>query len=253
MRIVITVILLAFQFFTLNGQEFNQKYGNPIVKFFDADPNYEEASYTEIGLDVPLFVLYENGQILFRKIIEKKIKIFETQINKKEIKGFLKKIGFTDRLITKVPNDIVANEATCQAFTVLRLDTTKRIWVYGNIRNKKSKDRKKVPIYFLTIYDNLIDFNTNESKEWKPEYFKVLLTDYSYSLDIPLKWPEKWADLNSSNSQKLGQSGYAILLENKYFMDFYKLISELKEKQAIIINGKKFSPSFKFCFPNLDK
>ena len=54
------LLLTNFSF----GQEYNEKYGQPIVVLIETDP-----WLMVIGSDVPTFSLYENGQIIYKKIM----------------------------------------------------------------------------------------------------------------------------------------------------------------------------------------
>jgi hypothetical protein len=77
-----------------------------------------------------------------------------------------------------------------------------------------------------------------------------MLTDYSHSPEKPLKWPDDWPNLKSAQTVKRSESLYSIYLEKEQFDRFKKLVKKLKEKQAIEINGKKFSVSYRLPFPN---
>ena len=78
-----------------------------------------------------------------------------------------------------------------------------------------------------------------------------MLTDYSHSSEKPKEWPKEWSNLESITTVKRNESLYSIYLKKEHFEDFIKLISDLKEKQAIEINGKKLSVSYRLPFPNL--
>ena len=67
----------------------------------------------------------------------------------------------------------------------------------------------------------------------------------------PKQWPENWPNLESESTVQRSESLYSLYLPKVNFEDFINLISNLNEKQAVEINGKKFSISYRFPFPNL--
>jgi hypothetical protein len=109
------------------------------------------------------------------------------------------------------------------------------------MRNRKEESRKRTSQSFLTVYDNLIKYKNDKAKEWLPEFFEVMLTDYSHSPETPKKWPTGWSDLQDSKTVKRSETLYSVYLDKKYYPDFIKFRNELKEKQAVEIEGKKFS------------
>lgn len=78
-----------------------------------------------------------------------------------------------------------------------------------------------------------------------------MATRYSYSPEVPLKWPKEWGDMNSPTTVKRSQDLYSLYLDKKYFDDFRKLLSKLKQKQAVEISGEKYSITYRLPFPNL--
>jgi hypothetical protein len=173
-------------------------------------------------------------------------------LTRDETQALIKTFGISDSLMHQ-PNNIEASGSTDQPTNelILNFDTLRQISVYGNLRFDKSKARQKTPKCFLTVFDNLIKFDNKSAKEWLPDTFEIMLTSYSYSPEVPVKWPKDWADLNNPKTIKRSDDLYSVYLDKKYFKDFLKLINGLKEKQAVEINGQKFSVSYRLPFPNL--
>jgi hypothetical protein len=237
------LLILSISF----GQTFNEKYGQPIVVLIETDP-----WLMVIGSDVPTFALYENGQIIYRKVVDKKWRYFEVTNDRETTQKIIKSFGITDSLM-KQQDYINASSWTDQPTNILLLnfDTLRQIGVYGQLRAGKSEARQKTPKDFLTVYDHLIDFEVNSAKEWLPDTFEVMATRYSYSPEKPLKWNKEWSDINSNTTVKRSEDLYSIYLDRKYFDEFLKLLRSLKQKQAVEINGEKYSLSYRLPFPNL--
>lgn len=240
-------LFLIFSLATSFGQTFNEKYGQPIVTLIETDP-----WLMVIGSDVPTFALYENGQIIYKKIVDKRWKYFEVINDRETTQKIIKSFGITDSLM-KQRDYIEASSWTDQPtnIMILNFDTVRQISVYGRLRDEKNEARQKTPKDFLTVYDNIIKFDTDSAKEWLPDTFEVMATRYSYSPEKPLKWNSEWNDTKSPTTVKRGDDLYSIYLDKKYFGEFIKLLKSMKEKQAVEINGEKYSLTYRLPFPNL--
>jgi len=245
-KYIIGLILLLLVNYSF-GQEWNEKYGQPIVVLIETDP-----WLMIIGSDVPTFALYENGQIIFTRVIKKKWKYFQVSNDRETTQKIIKSFGITDSLMNQ-PDYIEVSSWTDQPTNIMLLnfDTLREISVYGNLDEKRSESRKQTPKDFLTVYDNIKKFKDKNAKEWLPENIEIMLTDYSHSPEKPKEWPENWPNLESESTVKRSESLYSLFLQKEHFDDFIKLISDLKEKQAVEINGKKFSVAYRLPYPNL--
>lgn len=227
------------------GQHYNAAYGSPRVVLTETDP-----WLMVIGSDVPTFALYENGQIIYKIHINNKTKYFEVKIPKEKIAAILLSLGVTDSLFN-VPSETMASRGTDQPTNelILNIDSLQQKSVYGNLRSEAA--RLKTPRAFLNTYDHLITYRDTLAKEWLPDSVEVMITAYNHSPEQPLNWPAEWPDLKSSSTVKRSDDLYSIYLDKKYFEGLLRLLSSLKEKQALLINGAKFSASCRFPFPNI--
>jgi hypothetical protein len=239
-------IILTLSTCTINAQNYNVKYGKPVIALIETNP-----WLMVIGSDVPTFALYENGQIIYKKVSNNKTSYFEIKFSKEKINQFIEKLGINDSL-KNLPENINASYSTYQPTNqlILNFDSVKLVSVYGSLRSPRSEDRQNTPSSFLKVYDNITNFKDNSAKQWLPDSIEVMLTDYSHSPEKPLKWPNDWPNLKNGQTVKRGESLYSVYLGNKQFDRFIKFIKMLKEKQAVEINGKKFSMSYRLPFPN---
>lgn len=159
-KYILTILFMLCMTFS-NGQKYNETYGKPIIVLIETDP-----WLMVFGSDVPTFALYENGQIIYRKIMNKRYKYFEIRNDSITTQKIIKSLGISDSLM-KLPNNIQALWATDQPTNILLLnfDTIKEISVYGNLRNKNNEARTHTPGDFLTLYDNIIRFNDHSANE----------------------------------------------------------------------------------------
>ena len=240
-------LFFALLLASCSGQTNKEKYGRPIIALIETDP-----WLMVIGSDVPTFALYENGQIIYKKIVDKQIKYFEVTNDKETTQKIIKSFGITDNLM-KQEDYIVASTATDQPTNVLLLnfDLVRQLSVYGQLRDLKNKARQKTPIDFIDVYDKIIKFEDNKAIEWLPDTFEVMATKYSYAPEKSLKWNSEWNDIKSETTVKRNEDLYSIYLEKKYYKEFIELLKNTKEKQSVEINGEKYSLTFRLPFPNL--
>lgn len=247
MKKIFTALLLLVITNSSFGQEWNEKYGQPIIVLIETNP-----WLMVIGSDVPTFALYENGQIIYKKVVNKKWKYFEVKNDRETTQRIIKSFGITENLIQQ-PDYIEASSSTDQPTNILILnfDTLREISVYGSLEEKKSKARKNAPEDFITVYDKIKKFKSKNAEDWVSDYIEVLLTDYSHSPEEPKEWPGNWPNLESESTVKRSETLYSLYLPKEHYEDFKKLISDLEEKQAVEIGGKNFSVSYRLPFPNL--
>jgi hypothetical protein len=243
----VIALFLLFRFTPSFSQHYNETYGQPIVVLIETDP-----WLMVIGSDVPRFALYENGQIIYRKTVNRVYKYYQARYDKEKTQGIIKTLGITDNLM-KQPDNLEATGRTDQPTNILLLnfDTVRQISVYGNLTYAKSEARAKTPKDFLTVFDNIIKYDDNTATEWLPDTIEVMATRYSYSPEKPLKWNSEWGDISSPTTVKRSENLYSIYIDKKYFDAFISLLQSLKEKQAVEINGEKYSLTYRLPFPNL--
>jgi len=227
------------------GQQYDSTYGKPLIVLFETDP-----WAMVIGSDVPSFALYENGQIIYKKIENKQLTLYEVKLSKSELQNVIKSFDITDS-IYKLPNYIKASSWTDQPSNelILNFDSAKIICVYGRI-GKNSEVRTATPIPFLTIYDNVIKYKSDSAKTWLPNKIEVMFWDYSYA---PNKrpWIKGLPDLNSPSTIKRDDDMYSVYIDKNDFDKFKKYYSSMGEKQAVEINGKKMAINYRLPYPNI--
>jgi len=243
-------ILLFFLLFSgvtiAFAQRFDKTYGHPVIVFTEMNPRL-----LVIGSDVPTFALYEKGQIIYKKVESGRTKFFEVKLSEEETQKAVYSLGLNDSLM-RLPGFIETTTKADQPTNelVLSFDSTKIISVYGNLRVDQ-KARKETPKPFLKVYDRIARYENSKAREWVPSTIEVMLSDYSNSPEVPQKWPKGWSDLKSSKTVKRSDRLYSLYLDKRHWEEFRKLLGSLKKKQAVEVNGRKFSVSYRLPFPNL--
>lgn len=229
------------------GQEFNEEFGRPLILLIEYDP-----WASVIGSDVPIFVLYENGQIIYRVIEDNELNLYYIQFERDDIEDIIKSFEIPNS-IYYVPNSInaVSSFVTDQPYTVLILDYKHRktIDVYGSLPGNQHKSSMNK---FMLVYNKLINYHNENAEKWLPERIEVLFWDYSYA---PNKrpWIEGFPDLNSPETIKRSKynESYSVFIRKEQFKDFIEYYYSTGEREAVEINQKLMSMSFRFPFPNI--
>jgi hypothetical protein len=231
------------------GQTTDTSFGKPIFWYYVSDP---WAMF--MGAEGPVFILYNNGKLLFWKNGVYNL----TEVDEAEKTELINELGLTDTLFQKSkyfnatnpdPNGLIMATDNPTYTVFMSLDTLVRVSVYGYISSKEY--RKRFPKQILQIHDCVLNFDSDKSNKWIPEKVEVMLSDYSHSLEVPIKWPTNWPDLNSPDTRKQGDYVTSIFLGKKYFGQLAKLIKKRKEKQAFEINGRKFFVGYRFPIAGL--
>ncbi|GAO42676.1 hypothetical protein [Flavihumibacter petaseus] len=240
--------LFLFCCLTSFAQQFKSQYGKPLVVLVVTDP-----WLMVIGSDVPCFALYEKGQIIYRKVVNKRYQYFEVKYDSIRVRSIMKSLDLDDG-VSRLGESTEASDRAEQPANILLLnfDTLQQIGVYGNLRDPESDARSKTPKSFLTVFDNILKFDDPAAKPWVPDTVEVMASKYDLSPETPLAWNKEWSDLHSKTTVQRSDELYSIYLDKKYFADFIKLLRGLKTRQAVQINGEKYALSYRFPFPNMD-
>jgi hypothetical protein len=182
--------------------------------------------------------------------------------------------AFTDSLPLKELSDLpqsdyVASSATDQTTTVIhawRDGQRKSVSVYGNVRSgvERSKrqagkvapeddvvliNMKSVPQSFSDTVQRLTRFDHPRAERWVPPEIEVMIWPYEYAPDASLPWPKEWPGLKDPRTRRRGAGRYSLYLPSTELEALRKFLSSRREKQAILIDGKKWAVSYRMPFP----
>ena len=242
MKSVLASLVIFSAQISLGQKVIDSSFGKPLLLYTVYDP---WAMFT--GADGPLLTVYESGKVIFWKNKEYKI----VQLTKEEKDELIDEMNLSDTFFLR-SKGVQATLTTDQPSYVLEtnFDTLKYFSVYGAMNGRES--RKNIPKQLSAVYDFVLDFDNDNAISWIPEEIEVILSDYSHSPEVPLKWPVSWPDLNSSKTVTRQGGVTSIYLDKKYLDDLKRLLRKRKEKQAIEISGHKFYAEYRFPLPNLN-
>jgi hypothetical protein len=132
----ILLIILTLLCGITNGQQFNASYGKPIIVLKETDP-----WLMSIGSDIASFALYEKGQIIYKSVENKKLKIYEVTLNQNELKKVIQSFSIPKSLYSLKEN-IIASDWTDQPSNELYLNINKKTISGGSLKKKKEKKKE---------------------------------------------------------------------------------------------------------------
>lgn len=223
---------------------FDNEYGKPLVVFHETKPGS-----VILNSIIPDFVLYENGQILYRLPDRNKIVFNEVILKKKEVKSFIKSLGITNDL-NKLDDNILASYTKSENDCSLSLNIRKRktISVHGSLSDIDV--RFHTPYPFLRVYDKIKSYRNNSAKEWSPKKIEIFFSDYNNAPNLR-PWIKGFPDLNSKTTTKHDNDSYSVFIDRDKYHEFFNYYSSMGDGQAVSINDRKMSISFRYQIPNL--
>ncbi|MES2141202.1 MAG: hypothetical protein V4511_15955 [Bacteroidota bacterium] len=241
------IIGLTFICNILVGQEYDTVYGKPLIVLTETNP-----WLMVIGSDIPTFAMYENGRIIYKKIENGHLKLYEVTLTGDELEKLIRSLSVSDDLY-KLKSSIEASSWTDQPSSdlILNFDSTRIISVYGDLQDSKDA-RKKTPKEFLKVYDKIKKYKNGSAKEWLPNKIEVMLWDYNYA---PNKrpWLKNFPDLNSPSTIKYNNNTFSLFIDKASFDEFKKYYLSMGEKEAVEINDRKMAISYWLPFPNITR
>jgi hypothetical protein len=212
----------------------------PIVVLLENDP-----WAMVIGSDSPSFALYEDGTIIQRTATG----FGTTRLTGAELESFIK--GLNLDAIAPLYGGYEAEDATdqpTQDLLIYRGEKPVFVSVYGSL--KRPEVRSKIPNAIVAVYDRLSEFEYSPSRDWLPEDIEVMIWPFENARGPSVPWPEQWPGLDDPNTVRRGDS-FSIFMPSTRLAELRAFL-ELRDSQAIELDGRKWAASIRFPFPQED-
>lgn len=234
-----TLTLLSFSIFASEPQ------AKPVLYLFERDP-----WLMVIGSDSPIFCLYDDGSVIVATESKNLLEGFKkAQWDSEKVAEFLKDIDF-EALNKNHGTMVSASDYTDQPRNELIFQYKGEMKITGVYGALGGEAREAAPKAFFAVYDKIKSLKLDDAEIWLPEKIEVMIWPYEYSPEEPLIWPQGWPDLNDKATEKRGDS-YSLFLEKEKFVPFLELYVKRRQKQALLINEKKWAVAFRIPFPGL--
>lgn len=203
----------------------------------------QDAWLDVLGSDSPMFALYEDGTVIWRKGDGFRT----TRLNQSAMERLLAELN--PDALRPLYGRYDALQVTDQPEEDLLLYRGERptfISVYGSLDS--SAVRGSTPTAIVSAYDKLKQFNPPQSTDWLPDSIEVMVWPYAYAPEPSIKWPKDLPDLNDPHTLKRGDS-FSIYIRSSKLQEVRAFLAHRSEKAAIEIDGKKWMVGIRFPFP----
>lgn len=192
----------------------------------------------------PLFVLYSDGLVIFKKP-GNAYELFSAQLTQKE----------TDELMVAV-NPKALSGLDAMTFTSRRMHPPiysirywfgaetkmRRVAVAGTLKSDRPDggDRASAPKAFLSALDQALSFERTGALPWVPKRVLIRVSP-SQAKTEAVAWPKGWPDINHESSKKdrYIKDSYSVYLKGSEVKVLEQLLVESKER-PVLISGKKW-------------
>ena len=215
-----------------------------------------------VGADTPKVALYDDGTLIYLKKYDKMRYFYVKKIlDGKSLNELRKLLSLTDNFIKlkKIFNLTNITDLFTVRIYISDGEKSKAVSVYGMIPETTERPAMWVPARlqkpdrlpeeFKKFYDIITNISYQDAEFWIPDYIEILIWPYGYESDKEyLPWPGKWPSLSHPLTRKYGDS-YSLYIAGTELYNLKNFLSERKQGQAVLIDGKKWSISYRFVFP----
>jgi hypothetical protein len=132
-------------------------------------------------------------------------------------------------------------------------DTLSRVTVRAG-RTDTDQFSSDVPAAFREAYRRMVEFQAPGAEAWEPDSLEVAIWPYEYAPDNPpLEWPSDWPDLQSRTTRhekdELVEEIHFLYLEGDQRQRLDRFLAQLRDRQALGMNGRKWSVGYRMLFP----
>jgi len=232
----------------LKSKEWNYEYGMPLIYLKDEFPHI----MPNFGGNIPKFILYENGNLIYGKIENDKLIYYEVILSDKEMNNIFKELNIPNHNFSEdnhLQTEYRGEPST--SILIINKNYSKIIKMTGRMEYINEKQKKKYK-NFVKIYNNIINYKNQKAKEWLPDHIELVMWDWtnepSSAFFVSLKeyksinkWPNNFPDLFSTD--KTYDYEYIFSFKKELFNDFYNFMfenfNEYYDYKTVIVNDKK--------------
>ena len=202
-----------------------------------------------IGSDTPTFALYADGTAIYWQGDRRSGKYVTANLSPYQVPALISSAHLDKVQIFKDCYSIFdGTDAPTNVLVAKTSQGYKSIEVYGSIRDMEGTAADRLPIELQTAFKTLLAFRSDQAKPWQPPYFEVIIWPFTYAKSS-LTWPSGLPDLADRNTVK-GKNSYDLFVPISKLNEYESLARRLKQKQAVLIDGKKWTMSARFPFPH---
>ena len=217
------------------------------------------------GSDMPEFVLYQDGTVVFTRCREKdnpySCYFWTAKLSSDEIVQTMNKLSpqafysLNDRYVPG--SSITVSDLGTRLFVMRKLDGTyKEVSTYGALSGDKPEYvAENVPNSLRKIVEFVQSYDNPNAVEFIPEYLEIVIEPYEEESKKNVKWPKDLPDLNDSKTIEHKKYDRHSLFVNVGNIAISTKLRDIIYKQqklnaAMLINNKRWIVERRIPFPS---
>ncbi len=259
MKTKLVVLVLMLIGMTAGAVEFNPYEGpEPVAVLIETNPWAPVA-----GADTPRVVVYENGQLIYRKYDKNGAYVFLTKnLNNDQLADIREKLQSFGDYKDIDPYYVLTQNIMDLPESKIYLSLEEREFVtgvYGLVGSKEvqesrvagenNRETPTIPDEIRSVNDYLKSLTFQDAVPWQPAHVEVMLWGYENAPDDSIQWPDRWPGLDSPYTVKRGDA-YSIFLPGTELTAIKAFLQTRKERGAVEIDGKKWAVWVRETFPS---
>jgi hypothetical protein len=215
-----------------------------------------------IGADSPRVLLFPDGTLIWADANGRKTIFSTARLTADELAWVRAAMGKAeDFQHLKDEYNTAPGVSDLPSVEIVRYEKpfSKKVDVYGYVsgfvptpavsRVPTAEKADVVPKEFDRAYKVLTGLHPKNSTPWVPAWAEVIIWPYEYAPDESLPWPTEWPGLESKFAIQDGNDSYSLILPGKEIQKLEQLLASRREKQAILISGRKWAITWRPITP----
>ncbi|MDI1449268.1 hypothetical protein [Polyangium sp. 6x1] len=198
-----------------------------------------------LGSDVPTIVVYEDGLVVYHKIVGNKAEALTVNVGAEAARKLVEELATADFMALPREMSVTTAEDQTTVGIALRQDSQ---WKYASVeglgRDGKATAAKtgEAPAVFVRAYQRLTSFDAPGATPWKPETIEIMLSDFSSARKPPLPWPAGIPAPPAGVKPPPGGGGvYHHVVPGRHEAATRAFIASLEQSQGVAMGGASAS------------
>lgn len=211
------------------------------------------------GTDAPKLVVYDDGTVLSPRKRDEEgwpLAYQVSRVKARNAREALARFGIGDEFMRLDSAYDFNPRWSDQPTVIIHLwdgERHRQVAVRGGL-GITNRPRGRVPAAFRQAFERMTRYRARGARPWSPDTVDVSVWGYEHAPDDPpLPWPPGWPDLNSPGARREPNvhvdTVYHIPLPAAHEPELARLLRGLGEKQAVGINGRKWTVSYRLRLP----
>lgn len=220
------------------------------------------------GSDMPEFVLYEDGTVIFNKCREKdnpySCDFYMSKLSSEEVSQTLNKLNpesfySFDDSYSPDSSTITVSDLSSRLLVMRKPDGTyKKVSTYGGLSgDKKGYVAENVPIALREIVEFAGSYDNSNNMGVDFEYYEVVIKPHIDDSKKNFKWSKGLSGLKDPRTIKHTKYGrYSLFVHRSYEKQIARIFNKLRKSQvnenkaALLINNQRWKAEIRLPFPS---